>query len=136
MCMRKILVVDPEEPIRNKLADVLRGEGYHNVIFASCSSDAITSAVEDAPEIILLDKRCPEMDGEDAAKIITEKNPSAIVFLMAYNPKTSENLTFILSGAKRFLDKSDLNFLSNLIKSLAWAVQLLDLSDQHKKYQY
>lgn len=136
MCMRKILVVDQEESVRTKLADTLRREGYHNVIFASCSSEAMASIAENAPEIILLDKRCPAMDGEVAAKIITDKNPSAIVFLMAYNPKSSENLTFILSGAKRFFDKSDLNFLSNLIKSMAWAVQLLDLSDQHKKYQY
>ncbi len=60
--MSKILVVDDHEEIRDALAALLEEEG-HDVIHAENGVRGLERAVQDSPDVILLDIAMPQMDG-------------------------------------------------------------------------
>ena len=61
--VKTILIVDDEEPIRNILIHNLGKEGY-NVIEASDGITAVDMALEQKPDLILLDIMLPKLDNE------------------------------------------------------------------------
>ncbi len=86
---KTILVVDDEEDIRELLNFNLSEEGY-NVLTASCGASAISAAVKNIPDLIVLDVMMDEISGigvcrELRNRDITKKIP--IIFLSA---KTGE----------------------------------------------
>ena len=60
---RRVLIVDDEEGFRDGVADLLQMEGY-SVLVAKDAVDAIRLLPEFRPEVILLDLRMPNLDGE------------------------------------------------------------------------
>jgi CheY-like chemotaxis protein len=60
---RRVLIVDDEEGFRDGLADLLEMEGYA-VLVAKDAVDAVRVLPEFRPEVILLDLRMPNLDGE------------------------------------------------------------------------
>ena len=60
---RRVLIVDDEEGFRDGLADLLDMEGYE-VLVAKDAVDAVRVLPEFRPEVILLDLRMPNLDGE------------------------------------------------------------------------
>ncbi len=62
MSMRKILVVEDEDPIRNNLARLLRIEKY-DVVAAENGKVALAKVAEFKPDLIVSDMMMPELDG-------------------------------------------------------------------------
>jgi two-component system cell cycle response regulator DivK len=60
--VRTILVVDDDDDIRFVHSEVLRREGY-NVIEASCAAEAEGAALDQVPDLILMDIALPGLDG-------------------------------------------------------------------------
>lgn len=59
----KILMVDDDEYIR-KIAEIsLRKVGKWNVCLATSGKEALTMALQEIPDVILLDVTMPELDG-------------------------------------------------------------------------
>jgi two-component system, OmpR family, response regulator VicR len=71
MELKKILVVDDEDFIRDTLADKLLKSGF-NTIKASDGEEAIAIALKDRPDLIVLDIVMAKMDGMTAMKKIRE----------------------------------------------------------------
>lgn len=63
----RILVVDDEPSIVRLLATTLKARG-HQVFEASDGQEALDSAIELKPDLILLDIMMPRMDGREARK--------------------------------------------------------------------
>lgn len=61
---KKILIVDDEINTRVNLGDILKEEGY-DVVQASDGREALKMANRDNPDIVLLDTRLPDMDGNE-----------------------------------------------------------------------
>ena len=76
---KTILVVDDETTIRNLLNINLTKEGY-NVIEAKDGVEAVEKAVENKPDLILLDIMLPKIDGLSVCKKI--KNTMNVPILM------------------------------------------------------
>lgn len=81
----KILLVDDEEDIVEFMSFILKKEGL-KVFTAANGKEAIEKANEHLPNLILMDKMMPVMNGIEACKIL-RKNPvfdqTKIVFLSA-----------------------------------------------------
>ncbi len=59
---KKVLVVDDEEPLQQALRDTLSREGF-NVLTAKNGDEGLKTALEQHPDLILLDFIMPKMDG-------------------------------------------------------------------------
>ena len=79
---RKILIVDDEKNIVEIIAFNLKKEGYQ-VIKAADGEEGVKMAMEENPDLILLDIMTPKMDGYEACKKIREKKNTPIIMLTA-----------------------------------------------------
>lgn len=85
--MKKILVVDDEENIRNLITLYLQKSGFE-VVQASDGEEALTAFEKDKPHLIILDLMLPYIDGITVAKRIRTHSNVPILMLTA---KAEEN---------------------------------------------
>src|SRR5215475_14863221 len=81
--MERILIVEDELPMRTALHDVLESEGYR-VLTAADGESGLRRAVEEKPDLILLDIMMPKLDGYTVcAELRRLANPVPILMLTA-----------------------------------------------------
>ena len=83
----RIMIADDEPIIRLDLRKTLENMGHQVVGEAGDGAKAIDAARELKPDIIILDIKMPEMDGIEAAKIITTEGIAPVLLLTAYSQK-------------------------------------------------
>lgn len=86
--MKKVLVVDDDKNICELLKLYLQKEGFETY-FAYDGSQAVTSAKENQPDIIVLDVMMPVINGWEACKLIRQFTDVPIIMLTALD--TTEN---------------------------------------------
>ena len=79
--MKKILVVDDEENIRELYRDELVEDGY-KVELAENGQSALSKFETFRPDLVTLDVMMPGMNGIEVLRRIREKNPSIPVLLL------------------------------------------------------
>ncbi len=79
--MKKILVVDDEESIRELYRADLADEGYE-VELAVDGRDALRRLDSFRPNLVTLDIKLPDIDGIEVLRRIREKNPTIPVVLL------------------------------------------------------
>lgn len=86
--LKKVLVVDDDKNICELLKLYLNKEGFETY-FAYDGSEAVTSAKENEPDIIILDVMMPVINGWEACKLIRQFSDVPIIMLTALD--TTEN---------------------------------------------
>ena len=79
---KKILVVEDERTIADILVFNLEREGYE-AIAAGDGPAGLKSALEDEPDLILLDVMLPGMDGFEVLRRVREKSQVPVIMLTA-----------------------------------------------------
>ena len=79
--MKKILVVDDEEYIRELYRDELADEGYQ-VELAEDGQEALGKMTTFRPDLVTLDLKMPGLDGIEVLRRIREKDASVPVLLV------------------------------------------------------
>ena len=64
-----VLVVDDDQDVRAHLAEVLMDEGFA-VLQATTGAEAVKTAAVIRPDVILMDRTLPDMDGVEAARLL------------------------------------------------------------------
>jgi two-component system response regulator AlgR len=84
--MLNILIIDDEQPARDRLRRLLRNLPKCEVVGeAASSNEALEYIKELSPEVLLLDISMPGMDGMSLARVLQEGGASpAIIFCTAY----------------------------------------------------
>jgi DNA-binding response OmpR family regulator len=85
MLMARILIAEDERDIRELITFTLNFAG-HEVISTANGEEALTRAVQEIPDLILLDIRMPRMTGYEACrkiKIDRQTSHIPVVFLSA-----------------------------------------------------
>jgi two-component system response regulator (stage 0 sporulation protein F) len=85
----KILVIDDEKGIGELIQLAMQAKGYH-VEYATSGGDGISLFSRFCPDIVLVDKRLPDMDGLDVAKQIKQTEPGKKAILMLMTGDVSE----------------------------------------------
>lgn len=104
--MAKILIAEDERDIRDLITFTLRFAGYE-VIAASNGEEAVTLALQEVPDLILLDVRMPRMTGYEACAKIKENQATKdtpVMFLSAKGQET-EIQAGLSAGAVEYLLK-------------------------------
>jgi CheY-like chemotaxis protein len=108
MSKRRILVVDDEEGLTRSLKVTLEATGRYDVRMVNRASQALTSARDFEPDLVLLDVLMPEMDGGDVAaqfKNDARLKDVPVVFLTAIVTKRETGGREIISGQQHLLAK-------------------------------
>lgn len=81
----RIIIADDESLIRMDLREMLTNLGYLVIDEAGDGRKAVNLARDLKPDIVLMDIKMPEMDGIEAAKILTEEKIAPVLLLSAYS---------------------------------------------------
>lgn len=84
---KRIIIADDESIIRLDLREMLTNLGYLVVGEASDGQSAVNMARELRPDLVIMDIRMPNLDGIEAAQILTEEKIAPVVLLTAYSQK-------------------------------------------------
>jgi AmiR/NasT family two-component response regulator len=83
----RIIIADDESLIRMDLREMLANLGYLVVGEVGDGRSAVNLARELRPDVVIMDIKMPDMDGIDAAKILTEERIAPVILLTAYSQK-------------------------------------------------
>lgn len=100
----KILVIDDEEPIRRSLQKILAFEGY-DVTLATHGSQGLNMALQDEPDLVLLDIKMPKMDGLEVLETMIAQGTEAPVVMISGHGTVQTAVEATKLGAFDFLEK-------------------------------
>ena len=101
---KKILVVDDEKRIVDILIYNLQKEGY-NTIEANDGEEAIKIAMEQKPDLILLDIMLPKMDGLAVCKRIRHSLPNVPILMLTAKAEEIDKILGLELGADDYITK-------------------------------
>ena len=89
----KILIVDDMKMIRTSIKSYLKKLGYENIIEAADGKEAVEKHATEEPDFIFMDIIMPNMQGNEALKIIRENDKNVpIVMLTSVNDEETMSL--------------------------------------------
>lgn len=100
---QKVLVVDDEQPIADIVKFNLEKEGYQ-VILAYDGDEAIRLAIDEDPDLILLDIMLPNKDGNEVLREVRKTKTMPIIMLTAKDSEIDKVLGLEL-GADDYVTK-------------------------------
>ena len=103
MDKKKILVVEDEKTISDILVFNLQREGY-DTLAAYDGVEGLRCALEESPDLILLDVMLPKMDGFEVCKRVRAQKDTPIIMLTAREEETDKVMGLEL-GADDYITK-------------------------------
>lgn len=99
----KVLVVDDEQAIRRFLRTSLHAQDY-DVVEATTGEDALLAAINEQPDLMILDLGLPDMDGKSVTRRIREWSQMPIIILSVQDSDT-DKIEALDAGADDYLTK-------------------------------
>jgi response regulator NasT len=84
---KRIIIADDEALIRQDLREMLTNLGYLVIGDVGDGRSAVNLARDLKPDLVIMDIRMPDMDGIEAAKILTEEGIAPVLLLSAYSQR-------------------------------------------------
>ncbi len=129
----RILLVEDEETARKMIEEYLKGKGYE-VFSSETGKEAIRIFTEEEVELVILDWKLPDMEGDEVFKRIRELNPIVpVIFITAYG-EIEKAVKVLKMGAYYYLTKPiELENLYHLIKEAISKHNLIKENELLKK---
>lgn len=83
----RVIIADDESLIRMDLREMLNNLGYLVVGEVADGRSAVYQARELRPDVVIMDVKMPDMDGIEAARILTGERIAPVVLLSAYSQR-------------------------------------------------
>ncbi len=116
--METILVVDDDKNFRLLLEVELTMEGYE-VVLVGNGLEALKKIKEEAPDLVILDLKMPDLHGLEVLKTIREKNKELPVIICTAYDKMKDDYTIWFGGVVAYLTKPlDFENLKDIIYEL------------------
>jgi response regulator RpfG family c-di-GMP phosphodiesterase len=130
---RKILTVDDDEFVREVLAAYLEDSGY-DVLQADNGRTGLEIFRSEAPDLVMLDLRMPEMDGLEVLGKITEESPDTPVILVSGMGTIGDAIKALKLGAWDYIAKPihDMGVLEHAVDK---ALERAEFIEQRKRYR-
>ncbi|MBI4325103.1 MAG: response regulator transcription factor [Chloroflexi bacterium] len=102
--MARILVVEDELPMRTALRDCLERQGYR-VLTAGDGASGLEKALQEKPDLILLDIMMPRLDGFAVCAELRRLAQAVPILILTAKGKVEDRVTGLDVGADDFLVK-------------------------------
>lgn len=102
--MERILIVDDEKKLLRSLEDFFRTQGYE-VLCAERGDEAVKTALERSPDLVILDIMLPDVSGYDVCRAIKEKLPSTRVIMLSAKGEEVDKVLGLELGADDYMTK-------------------------------
>jgi DNA-binding response OmpR family regulator len=100
----RVLIVEDEMPMRTALADILASEGYR-VLTASDGAAGLNRAIEEAPDLLLLDVMLPKLDGYALCAELRRLGVDTPVLMITAKAQVQDRVIGLDSGSDDYLVK-------------------------------
>ena len=100
----RVLVVDDEPPIRELLSMVCAHEGW-DVVTAGAGEPAITEARATRPDVVLLDRMLPDLDGLEVLRRLRADAPALPVVLVTARDSAEDRAEALAAGVTGYVGK-------------------------------
>jgi DNA-binding NarL/FixJ family response regulator len=102
----RVVVVDDHQIVRDGLVALLGAlDGVDVVGTAADGKDAVHVVAESSPDVVIMDIQMPELDGIEATRFITGRQPAPRVVMLTMNEDDDTVLSAIRAGASGYLLK-------------------------------
>jgi two-component system, response regulator PdtaR len=81
----RVIIADDESLIRMDLREMLTNQGYLVIGEAGDGRSAVNLARELRPDIVIMDIKMPDLDGIEAAQLLTQERLAPVLLLSAYS---------------------------------------------------
>ncbi len=122
--MKKVLIVDDEELIRETLQRILKKEGYY-IDVAVNGSEAIQKFNDNNFDLVLLDINLPDIDGLEVLKSLKEITSDILVIMITGYASVENAVKAMKYGAYDYVEKPLKKSTIKLIVKLALETQVL-----------
>jgi DNA-binding response OmpR family regulator len=102
--MTKILIVEDEPNMVSGLRDNFEYEGYE-VITAADGVSGLSRALEESPDLVLLDVMMPRMSGLDVCRQLKSKRPAVPVIMLTARGQEVDKVVGLELGADDYVTK-------------------------------
>ena len=102
--MPRILIVEDELPMRTALIDLFAGQGYR-VVAAADGVHGLERALDDPPDLLLLDVMMPKLDGYAVCREVRGRLPALPILLLTAKGLIDDRVTGLDAGADDYLVK-------------------------------
>jgi response regulator NasT len=82
---KSVVIADDDPIIRMDLREMLAGMGYNVQGEAGDGKSAVELARKVQPDLVIMDIRMPELDGIEAARLLTSESIAPVLLLTAYS---------------------------------------------------
>lgn len=103
--VRKILIVDDDEDLRESLRDQLTLHDEFEVTAADSASRGIEAAKSEHHDLILFDVGLPDMDGREAVKILRKSGFKSPIIMLTGNESDADQILGLDAGANDYVTK-------------------------------
>jgi two-component system alkaline phosphatase synthesis response regulator PhoP len=100
----KILIIEDEEDLVKGLKLNLTGEGY-DVTWAYDGQEGLRKALEERPDLIILDIMLPKMDGLEVCREIRQKNMNIPIIMLTAKGGEVDKVVGLEIGADDYITK-------------------------------
>jgi DNA-binding response OmpR family regulator len=102
--MSRILIIEDEAPMRMALKDILEAEG-HRVLTATDGAAGLQSALDEKPDLILLDVMMPRLDGFALCAELRRLERHVPVLMLTAKGRVEDRVHGLDTGADDYLVK-------------------------------
>jgi len=102
--MERILIIEDETPMRTALTDLLTGEGYR-AFSAADGETGLRRAVDEKPDLILLDIMMPKLDGFAVCGELRRLGREMPVLMLTAKGQIEDRVVGLDAGADDYLVK-------------------------------
>lgn len=101
---KKVLVVEDEPKIREGIVDALAYKGYE-VVAAERGDEALSKAIMQSPDIVLLDVMLPKLSGLDVCENLRENGLKVPIIMISAKGRENDRISGLEKGADDYITK-------------------------------